>query len=996
MIQIRELWIDGFGCLRTGAEPLRFDRGRITLFLDDNEVGKSTLQTALLASFYGVEDDERRKLSPRPRRAHWAPIAGGQFGTRLRLVSHLHFAHGGNVPNEDVTPRNIEVRWDFAKGNDLSVVDLDTNKLITAEMCPGADTADLGRRILGVGIEEFLKTFFVAQDDLRRVRDPEGLHALLQRSADSQAGSTTVASAQEALRALLRNYPGVMLKGTGKIENEIARLEDAIGSLERHLAELDAARAALAEQDAEFQGLTAQRDELRQEAARLDYLAHAAELEELKLQVEDAQKRRATLAALEAERAKLAPLEAFPADQHDHLRQWQADRLAGIREAEQAERAIAEVRLNALEPDRAELDKLGPLATVAQDDVDAVQQLLGKTRAFEADEQRSHDDVVREESQLASQGASVEDLDRLEERFDGIGPDDAQFLLDRDRAADRASSGVEEAKRLSAEAALAIDRINSERKLQREAGRRLLLAGGCVALATVAVGAALALLWSWSPLPAVALAVLGLGGAAWLALRGHRAATTAAVLQADELALAQRARSDAEDRQARLAADSRDRGRRLHTLATQFGYEQPEVLVEDHTSLDDLRRLCGTLIVLRKREAERATQRGDLEAEVAAGLRRWGAELPPGIPLSRALTHLQERMTHSVRLRHRIDGHTRKLSEQTERHDALRNEAEALTARIRELFAAAGIEQGESVEKNITAFAERARQHQRLRQLADELVPQASSGVLDPKKIDAMRADADRLHRVIVMMREERPALLSLPVKEGSREYRRRRDDAARREAELRASADEKAASVLGTLKRYHAERPKLEDALTERRAELACARRHAAAIELAATQLDQIAHEVHGLWAEGLNRSASALLHRIAPSLSDLRFDSHLAFGVRHRDLPEPIHSTEARPLLSTGAWDQLCLAVRLAITDFVGTRTQGGVLLLDDPFAHFDDARFEAAIHLLGELARSRHQVILFSCQTHRFQWLRERDPQWFGTNLAVRSIRRARSSP
>ncbi|HUT33696.1 MAG TPA: AAA family ATPase [Planctomycetota bacterium] len=982
MIHIRELWIDGFGCLRTPSEPIRFERERITLFLDPNEAGKTTLQTAILASLYGIEDDERRTLSPRPRKAHWAPAAGPPFGTRLRLSDGK---------------RTLELRWDFAKGNDLRVVDLTTNKLITAELCPGNDPTQLGHALLGLTVQEFLKTSLVRQDDVRGVADAEGLDALVQRAADTQAGGSTVASAQDALRAILRHYPGVTLKEGGRIENEIARLEEAVATLQRQADELEAERAAIRDRDAEFQRLTAEREDLRREAARLDYLAHVAELDELRVQIDDAQKRRAALAALEAERDKLAHLESFPASQEDDLLQWQAARLGHLRNAEQAERTIAELRRNTLDPARAELDTLGPLATATQEHMDSVQQLLGKTRDFEAREQRLHDDVDREEAQLTAQGASVEELDRLEERFAHLEPDDAEFLLDHDRAVARAASETEEAKRLSLEATLRIDRITAERERQREAGHRLLITGGIIGLAAVALAVPFAFL---EPLAAVAIAVVGLAAAAWVALRGRRVAASAESLQAEQLAAAQRALADAEERRERLATEQRQLEQRLRALATRFGYEQSEVLAEDYASLDDLRRLCGTLILLRLHEAELDGERQAAEAEVTAVLQPWGQDRPLGVSLSRALTTLRERMSASLRLRQRIADVSRKLDEESERLNVLRGEAEALTTRLRALFAAAGIEPQHSVEASIAIFNDLARQHRRLRQLGDELLPQASSGLVEPKKLDAMRADAERLHRAITTMREERPALLSLEARERATEYRCLRDKAKRDEEAARSQADEAGRSIINTLNRYHAERPALEDALTERREALARARRHAAALELASRVLDDIGSEVHGQWAEELNRSASTLLRRIAPSLNDLKFDNRLSFGLTHRGLPEPVQGTDAAPrrdapspILSAGTWDQVCLAVRLCIADFVGRRAGGGLLLLDDPFAHFDDPRFEAAMRVLGELPRSRHQLILFSCQGQRFQWLRNRDPRWFDTHVALRRIASAR---
>ena len=81
MTELRELWIDGFGCLRTLTEPFRFERDRITLFLDDNEAGKTTLQMALVAALYGLESHKGKlgsKALLRPHREDWFPLTDNQ------------------------------------------------------------------------------------------------------------------------------------------------------------------------------------------------------------------------------------------------------------------------------------------------------------------------------------------------------------------------------------------------------------------------------------------------------------------------------------------------------------------------------------------------------------------------------------------------------------------------------------------------------------------------------------------------------------------------------------------------------------------------------------------------------------------------------------------------------------------------------------------------------------------------------------------------------
>jgi len=974
MTSIRELWIDGFGCLRTTREPFRFARDRLTLFLDENEAGKTTLQMALLASFYGVETDRRLlTTSIRAHQNHWCPLTGAPFGTRLRLHHDQ---------------RHLEVRWDFANAGDLHVIDLDTNRDVTGELCPGGDGLELGRRLLGLTLGEFLKTCLVQQGDLARVGDAEGLDSLVQRAADSQAGDMTVARAQDKLRALLRNYPeAVMLKGGGLLDNEIRRLEEDAESTRHKLAELEAERAAIADQDAEFRRVAEQRNRLAGEVAKLEYLAQVAEHDELKDQIEQTEKKRAALAELEVEREELSGLEGFPVERAGQLKKWQLERQGLLRDAEQAERTVAEIRRNALEPARRELEALGRLASVTQDQIHDVTELLGKTRDFEARERRLLEAIRREEEQLASQGASFEELDRLEERFASLEPEDGEFLTDHESIADRAGREVEEAKRRSLEATMQVDRIADERQRRREAARRRVLIGTVVAAAGVAAGGLLLLL-STAAGVAVGLVAVAAGGS--LVLIGQKASSAAGSHCSDELAEARLQLSQLEVRRGELDAEQREREARLKGLAKAFGYEQREVLIEDYRSLDDLRRLCGNLSHLRDRERESAEEREELEGQVGAQFEAYEAHRPLGVALSGALEALQRRMARAVRRRQQIDELTHKVEGEVARRDAWRQKAEDLTAKLRDLLAEAGLGEVEFVNEAIDVFNERLEQYQRLRQFTDVLLPQARANLAKASDVETWEADLQRLHRAIATQREERPGLVSLEVTERSAEYRRQLDDVRARLDELKTRAHEVGRRVVDILRRWHGERPGLEEALAKRHRQLERARRHNAALEMAVRVLDEIGREVHGRWAEELNRSTSQLLGRIAPTLRDLKFDSRLRFGVRRRVGDTTVHSSEITPMLSAGTWDQLYLVVRLGLAEFISQRGCGGLVLLDDPFARFDDRRFEQAMRVLAELARGRHQIVLFSCQHQRFNWLRARDPQWFDSHIARRKVR------
>jgi len=986
MTDIRQLWIDGFGCLRSTDDPFCFERERINLFVDENEAGKSTLQAALVAALYGVATDRRTVVADlRPRSEHYEPLDGPPFGLKLRI-------------HRDSRP--LEVVWTFGDECELYITDLGTNQDVTSKICPSGQGTDLGRRLLGLTFDEFHKTCLVRHNEMDAVRSPESLVALLERAADSQSGDTTVARAIATLRQTLRHYPGVMLKDGGLIENEIRRLEEDLEALRHELAQLEAEKEAIADQDAEFQRLAGERDGLLSELDRLEYLAHVAEHDELQDRIHRARQRQEVLARLQEELAQLGDLEGFPGDRAEQLTLWQAERQERLRDAAQAERSLAAQRDAILAPARRELDELGALGDVSLDDADRLSELLGRVRDFEAREQRLIDGIDALEHKLARQGASVEELDRLEDRFEDLAAADGQFLQDQEKAAARIDSETSESKHLALEAQLKIDQVREARQKERDLAHRAAVNGGMCFGAGAVLGIVLILLESVSAaFFAAGIAVL-LGGVAaggWLFYKGHSRAAHAGELREDELTESLATVARLETRQAELAKAQQEQRARLKDLARRYGYEQPEVLLEDYLSLEELRRQCADFTRLRGQMADMAGERESVQSDVADRLADCGRTLPHGQPLSKALEDLQTSFARARTQRQVVEETTRKLEEESQRIAALRERADELTANIRTVLADAGLAEAEDVDTALETFAERTTAYKRYHQLRHELIPQIESMVVDDDEMGSWKADVDRLHRAIATQREERPSLVSVVATQRAAEIRSLLGQTRSRLDAIKDEADAVGRQVVDLLNRYHAERPVLLECIVEREAQLARTREHRTSLEMAISVLDEIGHEVHGRWAEELNQRTSHLLERIAPTLRDLKFDSRLRFGVQHDGMTRPVSSGAPGPILSDGTWDQIYLAVRLGLADFVAQRRGSGLLIFDDPFITFDDERFEKALHVLAGLIHHQHshQVVLFSCQKQRFQWLRERDPEWYDNHIVQQSLAAGRSA-
>ena len=97
------------------------------------------------------------------------------------------------------------------------------------------------------------------------------------------------------------------------------------------------------------------------------------------------------------------------------------------------------------------------------------------------------------------------------------------------------------------------------------------------------------------------------------------------------------------------------------------------------------------------------------------------------------------------------------------------------------------------------------------------------------------------------------------------------------------------------------------------------------------------------------------------------MRFDrSNLKFEVWSDDKGEWLYPEK---WLSAGTMDQIYLAARLALADIV-SEEKNSILILDDPFASYDEKRLENAMKVIRELSEN-HQILLLTSQDHYDKW-------------------------
>jgi DNA repair exonuclease SbcCD ATPase subunit len=144
--------------------------------------------------------------------------------------------------------------------------------------------------------------------------------------------------------------------------------------------------------------------------------------------------------------------------------------------------------------------------------------------------------------------------------------------------------------------------------------------------------------------------------------------------------------------------------------------------------------------------------------------------------------------------------------------------------------------------------------------------------------------------------------------------------------------------------------------------------RRNIAVLELIADCIIEARQNVLVSTLEVLNSRTSDILNKLTSGhYSRVRFDkSTMKFQV-YSDSKRQWLDPESG--LSSGTADQVYLAARLALAELIA-EDKNSVMILDDPFSGYDQARMESTMKVLKEFS-GNHQILLLTSQDHYDKW-------------------------
>jgi len=942
-VKVLRLRVDGFGPLRG---EWTFSPAKMNVILDDNERGKSSLFCAIAAALYGLDGDRRthRVVTPLER---WRPWNGGAF----RLTLDLEAANGVYT-----------ITRDFDRGT-VAVFDRSGSE-VTNEFVEGHEVP-VGRKLLGLDHEEFEKCALVLQGDLdavvpgdEKARRNSTLKSRLENAADTHLGDTNASEAIQVLDEALRRYHAPELDFTGTIDNAIDRLIAKRELIEVEIRELDAT-LIVAQNPLERLHRLAQEERALQDSLReLENERRAGMAVDVRRQLDDHDDAVAEVARLEAEARGLADSSNLSMNAEAELRETIAQHEAALKSIEALESRRRDELNREREAIARERRELAAYDSFTPEDADRCVAQASELRHLIMQDALLRHQVFELRDTLVGKGHEPDKIQFLQQRFGRLPEPHVRLLRQQAELTLQFQNEAAALEQRRAAATETLREVESTRASRRTPG--WILAGvGAVGVLTsgillASIGESL-----WSLILVAAGIVAGGAGAALLA--------SAARSRTEERDAATMHLADSQTRINELHRKRADNATALGDLAHVMGYRDSVELLRQFGEYARLLEDSGPLLRVQEQLEAAEDRRRKLFEQVRPLLRlSGGTQVTPEM-----LDKVAYEARRSLSARQRLADLERGFGWIEEEKRLKESEAATLKERALRLLAAAGIthDPTRGWAHHVNELKKRMQGRVRYGMVVEELIPAAKRRLHPDHEVQQRRRQLEML-----VGGGELPgsARSSAEIEVEVKQTRAKLEETRSKRADTRVEVEE-------VWRRHAQKRPEL--GLEQERLGRAIerARRFKLSVEIARTTIERVAMDTHRKWAEFLNERVAAILSTFGTSVEGLRFGEDLDFSVQMDGGPL-VSRGKAHAQLSAGARDQLYLAVRLAISEFLSRGSESLPILLDDVFATTDDGRLRSALAALVDGFGAGHQILLATCHRSRMQELQRQDPAMF----------------
>lgn len=938
-MRLTKIELRNFGKL-TGF--FEFEPKRCNVLCAANEFGKSTLVDAILFSLYPPpKTGPRDTLKPLER---YQPWGDGHERPQIRLELAFDSNH------------RYRIEAQLGKKPDYLLVDLATNRKAAIP------NNSFGEDKLQLSYKACLQSFLLRQDQATGTDgDTHDLQTVIERAVSAAASQDGV-SVQEALKRLdsvTVSYQDKQIK----LQTAIERLEKEIRELDRRRQECEKEREQQQDLLSHLEQARADIERLEKRVVELDYARDKARLTELENELRQQAKRKQEHSDKLVKKLQLELYAKYTEEKFAELQKlWGEIKTR----REQLGKKQAELQRLVLEPLEAIERNLCDYPPGIEKLTDADASRLGKLvlalegQAHEIEELRER--IKDAEGKLRELGVDVEQVLSLEERISHLEREELSLLL----------GGYQR------------QQIDLEREQQEALMQRAQAQQKCME-----VSKRVATLRSFSAVCFLVMLLCGAGGVAGLlsgyASQGYAGLIAAAVSALAGMGFSWRARklTDTQLRPAQEAAASAEsRASELRNRLDELNRRFDQIRKKADLSSGDLlgleiysqvSRPVAAIVEDRKNLARHEKLWEENLAQALEVVRL----VDPNIGSSPTVAELSEcdrKLDLYLRQCHERD----RLREERERRSSEIAEEEAalqsLEKRVQAILEEAGTPQG-ATESRIEAYRQNLRHAKRYRELEAELRTfHIWSEEEERQRADEKNQLEERLHHLT----EKHPFLGQLgELLQRPRTMLENDLRAARKQLEEKRAEHEKLILACDrVIEKYRTEVPVILEERERKHQALQQLLQMRDALALAREEISRLHQEVSRNWQAELKKKLEELVPRLLPHYEEPGVLENLELTLRDRATGKVLQGAKELGYLSRGTRDQLDFLLRIAIGEILTKHCGPLPLILDEPFAHWDDERFAQGVRFLTELAEQR-QVLVLTCHGWRFDRLKEEYP-------------------
>lgn len=959
-MRIKKFETNGFGCLKGSYQ---FGPLPSTLIIEKNEKGKSTLVAGILAALYGLDENGSHGLQEKER---FRPMKWKEFDVTLAI---------------QIGEREYRIVRDFNTGS-VGVWDEKTGQEITAEFEDKSGQMMIGESLIDLSRDGFLKTALIRQHEIQTLRKPSHIAEKIEAMIDTLSGDATARQALALLTEARDAY-----RGNTSLESEIDELRERLKDYRNQWDALEEKRENLDEKVARLLELGQRRGDLRASLDRTRYAAMMSQRRILKGKVSQYEEKRSRLRKLESEVESLREIASFPSNREKDLTDA-VHALAAMDRRIATLRADLEGTRKRIEAaDRRISQEFGPLASLTEDELSGISLLMKTLQKDLSMLPEIRGACSAEKNLIIQEGYRLKDYADLKKKVGTITDEEKSNVV---RYQESSGVTINEMRSLKRDIRLyeeKVEKTENELKRTKKSRNRVMLFGGFLLLLTagiyvlergpyqgILVGLQIDLRILQAICGGVGLLVVFWGLIrSWRGRRGKMEAWSHDVERIESLLV----KRDKMEKQ--FQADKAG----MEKLASQRGLRSSEELWEELKQFERLDERTARLRTLLARVKEIKSRIAGNRSKMAAYMKGVG-EKPE-----------EQSWAGMVRLCKKVEAYTRVRSERNgaqERRTKLEKEiqgAERGKKEKSELVASilneSGIVWDGNGDNAIKGFTKELERFHRFVRLKDELIPQAQLDQIPEETYESIVSALKGVEGSMGEIERRYPEVEKCVSEDDGRPE----NTVEERKAEMERISEERQGlrhEIAQFLERYGGEVARLQQDMGICRRNLERAEFSERAVRLAIQYLESVRRELHHRCAEFLNQRANTVLSHLIPICESIEIKPDLSFSITHRGLRTTLDQTHVDGLLSVGARDQIYLALRLAISQYLSSSGIHLPVILDDALITSDDDRFVDTMNFVLKELTGNHQIIILTCHEKRHQWWLDHIPKDYRNRIQI----------